>query len=186
MQGHDCWLGRLSPRAAFIWLALCGALVGCKPGDRADVVPVSGKVLLEGQPLKFGSITFQPMRGQPASGTIGPDGSFTLSTYRPGDGAAVGQHRVKITCYTSQDPAAKKDGPSESLGESLIPQQYTSSDTSGLTVAVLSGGNGPFVFELKSTPKEAESTQDGAPVKAGGESVTNAPAAPPTESNPGK
>lgn len=33
-------------------------------------------------------------RGQRATGRIGPDGSFEMSTFRPGDGAAVGPQKV--------------------------------------------------------------------------------------------
>lgn len=146
---------------AFVGLICSGAFVGCTSGERAKVMPVSGKVLFNGQPLAFGAVAFQPMRGQPARGTIGKDGTFKLSTYREGDGAAVGQHRVKITCYTSQDPATKKPGPSETLGESLIPARYANFDTSGLTVAVLADGNSPFMFELKSEAQEGETAQGG-------------------------
>ena len=136
--------------AATVLTTLVGLLIGCTAGDQASVVPVTGKVLLSGEPLRFGTVTFQPSHGQPGHGEIGSNGEFVLSTYREGDGAAVGRHKVKITCYASQDPAAKKAerGPQESLGESLISERYTRFDTSGLEVAVLAGGNKPFVFEL--------------------------------------
>ena len=76
-------------------------------------------------------------------------------------GAAVGQHRVKITCFTSQDPAAKKPGPNETLGESLIPARYANFDTSGLTVAVLADGNKPFELKLESGTKSGETAEGG-------------------------
>lgn len=145
-------------------LLLITVVVGCGGAEQAKVVQVTGKVMLDGQPMKFGTVTFQPSKGQPASGEIKSNGEFALSTYRPGDGAAVGRHKVKITSYSSQDPAAEKSaGSSESLGESLIPDRYTRFDTSGLEVAVLAGGNKPFEFALDSTidaPADEEVAQE--------------------------
>lgn len=144
-------------------LVVCLVAIGCRPSEQVDLVPVAGRVLFNGEPLKYGSIVFQPAHGQPARGEIQPDGAFTLSTYRAGDGAAVGRHKVRVTCYTSQDPKQKKENSaaSDSLGESLIPLRYTSFDTSGLEVALLAGGNKPFVFELKSEPPPDNSKSEG-------------------------
>jgi hypothetical protein len=139
---------------AVLGISLQLALVGCDGSGEASVVAVRGKVVLDGQPLKFGSVTLQPTRGQPAQGDIDPQGEFVLSTYRQGDGAAVGRHKVKVTCYSSQDPAAKRSSANgnESLGVSLIPERYTRFDTSGLEVAILAGGIKPYTIELRSEP----------------------------------
>ena len=112
------------------------------------MMPVTGTVHYNGRPLEFGSVTFQPRSGQPARGVIQKDGSFSLSTYRPGDGAVVGEHQVRITGYESQrDPAAS--GPGErSLGKLLIPMKYTLFDQSGLAAEVREDRTEPFVFEL--------------------------------------
>lgn len=144
-------------------LVACLNWCGCDRTAAVQVVPVSGKVLLDGAPLKFGSVTFQPSHGQPAQGAITTNGEFKLSTFRPGDGATPGRHQVKIACYSSQDPAeeAKKNAPSDFLGASLIPIRYTNFETSGLEVAVLAGGNKPFVFELKSEPPAENSKSEG-------------------------
>lgn len=122
-------------------------LAGCERGPQ--MVPVTGKVLYNGQPLAFGSIAFQPPSGQPARGEIQSDGTFSLSTYRPGDGAVVGRHKVRVACYESQRPNAAKLPGEQSLGKLLIPQKYTLFDESGLTAEVIADGNEPFVFELK-------------------------------------
>src|SRR4051794_27534527 len=92
---------------------------GCSRGPA--MVPVTGKVLLGGKPLEFGSVTFQPPRGQPAQGTIQSDGTFTLSTYRLNDGAVIGKHKVRITCYESEKPNATKSPGEQRLGKLLIP-----------------------------------------------------------------
>lgn len=153
---------------------------GCSEPGTATVVPVKGKVLLDGEPLKFGSVTLQPMRGQPARGDIGPDGEFALSTYSPGDGAPIGRHTVKVTCYNSQDPAAKKDaalGATGMLGESLIPDRYTRFDSSGLEISILAGSSTPYVIELESDAKTAASPVEDAEEEPAAESSSSPPGA---------
>jgi hypothetical protein len=128
------------------WLIVLVALAGCDRGP--TVVPVQGRVLYNGKPLEFGSVMFQPPRGQPAVGDIGPDGAFTLSTFAPGDGAVVGNHKVRVACYESQRPGTVKGPGEQSLGKLLIPMKYTLFDQSGLTAEVREEGTEPFVFEL--------------------------------------
>jgi len=70
---------------------------GCRRGPR--VVPVSGVVEVDGAPLTSGAITVVPDRGRAASGTIGTDGRFTLTTFVPGDGAILGRHRVVVIAH---------------------------------------------------------------------------------------
>jgi hypothetical protein len=110
--------------------------------------PISGKVIYNGQPLSFGSVTFQPTSGQPAWGEIQSDGTFVLSTYGPNDGAVVGTHKIKVACYESQRPTATPKAGEQTLGRSLIPQNYTLFDQSGLTAEVQPGENAPIVLEL--------------------------------------
>jgi hypothetical protein len=121
---------------------------GCSKGPA--VAPVSGKVLYNGEPLPYGSIMFQPASGQPAGAAIEPDGTFRLSTFSEFDGAIIGPHKVKVTCYTSQRPSekAQKKVGEATLGQLLIPLQYTFLDQSGLTATVPAEGAGSLVFEL--------------------------------------
>jgi hypothetical protein len=111
--------------------------------------PVEGKVLFEGKPLTFGGVLFQPDDGPMARGSIQPDGTFRLTTYRDGDGAVLGMHRVQIACYETQRPDAKaKKNAEGGLGKPLIPQKYLRIDTSGLQAEVKQR-NEPCVFELR-------------------------------------
>ena len=121
-------------------------LVGCDRGPQ--LVPVTGKVLYNGAPLEFGSVTFQPRSGQPAQGEIQSGGTFSLSTFRPNDGAVIGSHKVRVACYESQRPSATKSPGEQSLGKLLIPTKYTLFDQSGLTAEVRADDNQAFVFEL--------------------------------------
>ena len=124
-------------------------IVGC--GNPVEIAPIQGKVTYKGQPLKFGTVMFQPMSGgQHAEGLIQPDGSFKLSTHNAGEGARLGTNRISVRCYENQDPA-KQGGQFEggqSLGQLLIPIKYTMASSSGLTVDVKAEGNEPVVLEL--------------------------------------
>jgi hypothetical protein len=129
------------------------ACVGCSQPPDAELVPVSGRVFLGDTPLAFGTVIFQPQAGQAATGKIEPDGRFSLSTNQPDDGALVGRHRVRVMCYSSQDPSRAGDGSQgDSLGELLIPQRYTALASSGIEVMVLAGGNAPFIIKLEPEP----------------------------------
>jgi hypothetical protein len=71
-------------------------LAGCGDG-KPSRVPVSGRVLIDGQPLKYGQIQFIPDNDRLSSGRIGSDGRFTLSCFEKEDGAVLGTHRVTVT-----------------------------------------------------------------------------------------
>jgi len=59
-------------------------------------------VTIDDQPLGGGRVVFAPISrdgvhaGKVAFGDIQSDGTFTLTTYRPGDGAIVGDHWVTL------------------------------------------------------------------------------------------
>jgi hypothetical protein len=99
---------------------------------------------------------FQPAAGQPAGGAIEADGTFRLSTFSEYDGALVGVHKVRVTCYTSQSPSQKdkKTVGEATVGDLLIPADYTFADKSGLTATVPPEGVSDIVLELKG-PKRA-------------------------------
>ena len=113
---------------------------GSAEDDKGDLVPVTGKVTFKGQPLAKGVVKFDPVDdGKVAKGELQSDGSFSLSTFKPGDGAVVARHRVTVS-GTAAVAAAKK-------GKELIPGKYTSRMTSGLEADV-SRDNHKFTFDL--------------------------------------
>ena len=130
-------------------LMLTVAAIGC--GKRGpELAPVTGKVTFKGKPLPFGTVIFMPESGKTSTGNIQPDGTFRMVTSDRGDGAAVGKNKVRIACFTNQDPSKKGAGPAGiALGKPLIPQKYLSPETSGIEVEVQSGSNDPVVFELE-------------------------------------
>jgi hypothetical protein len=122
--------------------------IGCN-NNQLPVASVKGMVTHNGVPLAFGGIMFQPDLGPPARATIQPDGTFRLSTYGKDDGAVLGRHQVRITCYESQRPGnSVKDQGEDGPNKSHIPEKYTMYVTSGFT-ATVKEINEPFVFDLK-------------------------------------
>src|SRR4051812_8319469 len=73
---------------AVLLLATIAAHQGCSSSsDTRNFAKVSGKVMYHGQYLKSGRVSFVPAEssaGSPASGEIGPDGSYSMMTTTPG------------------------------------------------------------------------------------------------------
>ena len=137
-------------RTQAVIIALCCAtFVGCQ--SELDLTPVQGRVLFQDQPLKYGSIMFQPEGNGPlARGTIQPDGTFVLGTESTDDGARPGKCRVRITAFASQKPGAQTSSQQElALGDSAIPPKYQSFGTSGVVVDIQPDMELPLIIELK-------------------------------------
>lgn len=90
--------------AAVFGAILAIGWTGCTGGGGDfELAPTKGRVTVDGQPVKGGSITFRPvasegtMAGKPAAGEVKDDGTFVLTTHEPGDGAVVGKHKVLFT-----------------------------------------------------------------------------------------
>lgn len=106
-------------------LVLCPFLTGC--GNPLGLVPVSGQVTIDGEPLKFGSIQVVPDGAPAAYGAIGQDGRFTLETGDGGTGVVPGVHKVAIIANEPQ-------GASSQLWHA--PTKYRDFSTSELTLTV--------------------------------------------------
>ncbi len=109
------------------------ALMGCGP-SRPPAFKAHGKVSFpNGSPVRVGTIEFRS-REHPihARGTIDEDGSFTLTTYRNGDGAIAGTHDcVIVQMVITEDTKAKRHG---TVG--VVHPRYASYSTSGLECTI--------------------------------------------------
>jgi hypothetical protein len=121
------------PRSLLVVLLACVVAGGCSRGP--TLVPATGRVTLNGKPLDTGAIMVQPTAGPAAQAKINPDGTFQLSTFKPGDGAIVGAAAVRVFCRKNITPP----GGEQAWGPSLIPDRYNRFDTSGLTVEIKAG-----------------------------------------------
>jgi hypothetical protein len=124
-------------------LLLALILTGCGRGD--PHVPVTGTVkFADGSIPKadIASITFQPAAGGPgtkgASSLIAEDGSFSLRTVKPGDGALPGDYLVTVH-VTDGYPR----------GKSLVADVYTKPDTTPLKATVDASKKNHFDFVVE-------------------------------------
>lgn len=121
---------------------------------RPQTFSCTGSVEYRGQPVvgalvNFFSQTVDAKRPQvvhvyQAVGFTDATGAFRLKTFREGDGAVGGSHRVRVTMPTLDDPV----NPAPARPAATIPTRYGAFDTSGLTAEVTPGGPNHFVFTL--------------------------------------
>jgi len=131
-------------------VAMVVGFAGCNTQRTA---PVSGNVTYEGNPVPEGTITFFPREGgRPATGTIHADGTYVLSSMVPGDGVPPGEYAVAIEARRVHDSAPMPTSLQEEIEgvgqgapppkiEWLVPINYSSAETSGLTATVEPGKN---------------------------------------------
>ena len=135
-----------------ICLIACALTSGCDSGPATG--RVTGAVTYDGEAVEEGTVTFYPTQGgRPATGKIQSDGTYELCTYGDGDGAFVGNYRIAIEAKSvvggppapkslqeeiTQTIAATSTKPSIKW---LVPEQYSSAESSGLTAAVKRGQN---------------------------------------------
>ncbi|HBO45018.1 MAG TPA: hypothetical protein DD670_14025, partial [Planctomycetaceae bacterium] len=118
-------LSEAVPRITAITVAVALMVTtGCGDG-RPKRVPVSGQVLIDGQPLKYGFIRLEPKGNRSATGEIGPDGRFTLTTFEKDDGAVPGTHPAMILAAEALSSTKQKWH---------APKKYANARLSGLTV----------------------------------------------------
>jgi hypothetical protein len=150
---------------------------GCssESSNRPKTYPVSGTVKLNGSPVEGATITFQLVEGKEnAIGSSAKDGSYTLSMFKPNDGAIAGQYKVSISKFDLAPPKVSSSlvpgqiqsgempadyAPPEigaaagSKGASgpknALPAKYANADSSALRATVEPKGENKFDFDLK-------------------------------------
>lgn len=117
-------------------LAGCGTS-GPKP------YPVSGEVVFEdGVVLQGGLVEFSSAEQEmSATGRIGPDGKFRLTTVKDGDGAIAGLHRA-IVITTYGDDLIQHHHDAKTLRRAA--KKFASYATSGLKFTVRPGEKNDF------------------------------------------
>jgi hypothetical protein len=126
---------------------------------------VSGRVTVGGKPVPSGVVMFYPEAGPTAVGEIRPDGTYTLTTQKPGDGAVVGSHRVTIQATSvgpgsMVEPKTFDEEVSQARGTGkrqkwlvpgkvdwIVPEKYSQVKTTTLTAKV-EGGKNDINFDI--------------------------------------
>lgn len=114
------------------------ALVGCSASKKKTNI-VRGKVTFDGKAVPNGTVMFVPEEGPTATGEIQSDGSYTLTTYVPGDGAVAGNYKVVIIAVQDQSNRLPEDR--NPLPPTIVPDRYTSAATTDLRAEVKEGEN---------------------------------------------
>lgn len=154
------------------------SLQGCRNSDLPEVVPVTGTVTFQGQPVADATVVFFVNQGNLASGelsfgTTDAAGRFRLRTQvgrtEVLDGVAAGEHRVTISklippqgmteeAYQQKLDAEKAAGESGVYGEQrevvpprveLLAAQYSNANQTTLTASVKKGEKNDFEFQLQ-------------------------------------
>lgn len=147
----------LGTRHSWLSFIRCAALVvvatavwGCGGPAAPKTLKVKGTVKFDGQPLSKGQVSFQSMDGgdiaRPATGTIGSDGTYELSTFADKDGALPGNYKVTVTSYENS-PTAEEFAEGAKL-KSNIPEKYSSTVTTDLTATIPKDGPEPVTVDL--------------------------------------
>ncbi|NLX96157.1 MAG: carboxypeptidase regulatory-like domain-containing protein [Rhodopirellula sp.] len=128
-------------------------LIGCggSGGDLPPLQPVSGTVILDGQPLKGAAVEFVPIgttSGTGASASTGPDGKFALKC-QGRDGAPAGEYRVVISKEVMPDGSDPPPDvmPAESGAQQMLPPEYSDYEQTTIKKTVAEGG-GTIDIEL--------------------------------------
>lgn len=122
-------------------LAVSAGVAGCGGSNSLPslaVYEVKGKVVLaDGKPLPGGIISFVPKGDLPItpSGVIGPDGTFSLVTGGSGEGAPVGDYKIRVEAPELQQVDHR------SRRRPLLPSKYTDEDSSHIEITVRAESN---------------------------------------------
>jgi hypothetical protein len=112
------------------------ALAGCS--SKPETFPVRGRVLVNGKPLAGaeGNVVFHNLDDKlpMARGALQPDGSFELTTFRPGDGAVAG--KCQVTVHTFVPGVGTEGEPGYRPPRPVLPLLYTRLDQTPVTATV--------------------------------------------------
>ena len=136
------------------------AVAGCDSKLHYEHAKVHGKVTYNGKPVPLGTVLFVPVEPpkdglmQPASGSIGTDGTYELKSEADA-GAIIGEHKVVIIAVDGGKPVeaaqapdaapSPAGGPGKSakspVFKTLVPSKYSDPGTTPLTKKVTPGDN---------------------------------------------
>jgi hypothetical protein len=125
--------GLVAALTAILFIAGCGG----EPPPR--LVPVTGKVMMDGKPLTAGSVSFHPDAGNSyqkdsPSSLLQVDGSFKMATYPFGEGVAPGKYKVTV---------------SAELANRVSKPQFGRVDKTPWSIEVPESGLADHIFEVK-------------------------------------
>lgn len=95
----------VSRQCSLVVLMSLAAVAGCGTDENLPpTVPVTGKVIYQGKPVKDATVMFFPsdnVEGNPAIAKTADEGVYQLTTYEFGDGAVPGKHTVTVQLFNA-------------------------------------------------------------------------------------
>jgi hypothetical protein len=146
----------MTARYCLVFVACIAPVVttGCSGSKGPATAKVSGLVTYKGSPVEDATVVFAPAAGGRASTAVtDAQGRYELSTFGTKDGAPPGEFKVSVTKTKTEGeaPNLTQEQVNEMMqrGETvpgpvttnLLPEKYTSPDTSGLSKTVKNGEN---------------------------------------------
>lgn len=114
--------------------ALLAATTGCGKSDPFGRQPVEGFVTLEGQPIRIGSIVFEPAEKQPAGAMASiRDGAFSIPRQA---GPCVGKYSVWLHAYDHDGENLNMPAPKE-----MLPSKFLSKPPAEVTISEVDDKN---------------------------------------------
>lgn len=133
-----------------VLVATIGAVMGCGDGHPPRL-EVSGQVLIDGEPLTYGTVRFVPKGARPSVGKLDENGHFTLSCYGNEDGVIPGVHQVQV--HAGEPLSGTKvmwHAPKKyALFKSSPLKQEITESTDSLVINLTWDGGKPFVERRK-------------------------------------
>lgn len=133
---------------------------GCSYEDewsaqRPKTHKAKGTLMMDGQPLEGATIVMHAQAHDLSSqGVSDANGKFTLSTFKPNDGAVAGAHKVAVTKRTYEEVKTKFNSAEENsvakVPKELLPKRYSSPVTSDIEVSIKEDGNNDLLIEISS------------------------------------
>jgi hypothetical protein len=142
-----------------LFLAVVVWLPGCGKSDNVKLVPVSGTVTLDGQPVADAAVSFLPQASQsPGAGaTTDASGHYELTTASvQRAGACAGKYNVIVMKISETQGGSNVKGkqftsPTPTIQiKQLLPEKYRNPATSGFTATVSESDKNVFDLPLKS------------------------------------
>lgn len=154
------------PRSASSGVVVAGAFVafftsaGCGgSSDAPRLVPVSGRVLVDGEPVERLTVIFAPdnqkgTSGPASVGATASDGSFTLTAPGNRSGAVAGFHRVTVTCPFDPSAGSSPTGEKEASSGCALPADYADPMRTPLLIEVTAASaSSPVQIEILRKPE---------------------------------
>lgn len=149
--------GRICSSA--VCLAILVAAAGCTGETGSTTFPVTGKVLVDGEPREGLAVIFLPdgskgTTGVSANATTDSQGQFTLKTLSPAGeqpGAIAGHFVVTVACpFSGSNPSGEGE---EQSTPCSVGAQFSNYDKTPLKAEVKADASAPqtFTFEVTSS-----------------------------------